>query len=129
GPEVLDQHVGAARQPPHQGDSRRMPDVDGDPALVAIEPLEVESPDLGREAAGAIGVPDAVASSWLLDLDDVRPEIAEQRRAPRTGRLMTQVDDTDAGERAGAVGPFSHANPAVPTARAAVNSRRVGPGR
>src|SRR5262249_9020389 len=123
GSEVLDQHVGAARQPSHQRDAGLLPDVDGDPALVAVQALEVEPPDLRRKAAGAIGVPDAVAPARLLDLDHVRAEIAEQRRAPGTGGLVTQVDHADAGKRAGSVLPFVHATPAVPTARSAVNSR------
>src|SRR2546425_4853503 len=99
GAEILDQYVRLRDQPAHQRGARLLADVDGEPTLVAVQPLEVEAADLGREAAGAVGVADAVAAAGLLHLDDVGAQVAEQRRAPRARRLVREVDDTDASQR------------------------------
>src|SRR5439155_1553433 len=82
-----------------QRGARRLADVDREPALVAVQAREVEAADLGREAAGAVGVADAVAASRLLHLDDVGAQVAEQRRAPGARRLVREVDDADARQR------------------------------
>ena len=97
GAEVLDEHVGVAHHAPDQLDARRLADVDADAALVAVEALEIEPADVRRQAAGAIGVANAVAAAGLLDLDHVRAHVAEQRGAPRARRLVAHVDDSDAG--------------------------------
>src|SRR4029450_6692795 len=120
--EVLDEHVGAAHQTARQRDARVLADVDGDRPLVAVEALEGAPADLGRQAAGAIRVTNAVAAAGLLDLDHVGAHVPEQRGAPWTRRLVAEVDDVDAGERAGA-GVRCHASAAVATARPGVHSR------
>src|SRR5262249_42737628 len=112
--EVLDQHVGAAHQAPHQRRAGLLADVDGEAALVAVQALEVEPADLRRKAARSVGVADAVAAPRLLDLDDVGAHVAEERRAPGPRRLMAHVDDADARERSPG-GSFVHACRAVPS--------------
>src|SRR5207247_10630829 len=94
-------HSGGRRRRPPAAErgARRLADVDREPALVAVQALEVEAADLGREAAGAVGVADAVAAPRLLHLDDVGAQVAEQRRAPRARRLVREVDDADARQR------------------------------
>src|SRR5262249_35866022 len=114
---VLHQHVRAPHQTPHQGRTRLLADVDREAALVAVQALEIEAADLRRQAAGAVGVADAVAPSRLLDLDDVGPHVTEERGAPRPRprRLVAPVDDADAGQCAAARSPFVHACRAVPS--------------
>jgi hypothetical protein len=76
--EVLDQHVRPRDQPADERRARLLADVDGEPALVAVEALEVEPADLRRQPPRAVGVADAVAAPRLLDLDDVGAEVAEE---------------------------------------------------
>ena len=88
GAEVLHEDVGVAHQAADELDAAGLADVDADAALVAVEALEVGPADVRRQAAGAVGVANAVAASGLLDLDHVGAHVAEQRRAPGPGRLM-----------------------------------------
>src|SRR5262249_18700996 len=100
GTEVLQQHVRAPDEPPDQRHATFLTDVAGEPALVAVETLEVEATNLRGQATGAIGIANAVAAPRLLDLHHVGAHVAEQRAAPRARRLVAQVDDANARERA-----------------------------
>src|SRR4029079_17783681 len=99
GPEVLDEHVGVAHQAWSELPPARLADVDANAALVAVQTLKIEPADMGRQATGAVGVPDAVTASGLLHLDHIGAHVAEQRRAPWPRGLMGHVDDADAVER------------------------------
>ena len=121
GAEVLDQHVGLRGETPDERRARLLADVDGHAALVAVESLEVEATHLRRQAAGSVGVANPIAAAGLLHLDDVGAEVAEQRRAPWTGRLVAQVDHADAGEGRAAVARTAHQNSSLAGTRPPVS--------
>jgi hypothetical protein len=70
--------------------------VDGDPALVAVDRREDRA-----HPGGAAQSPQVVAAAGTLELDDVRAEIAEEHRAVRAGDDAGQVEDAQALEHPG----------------------------
>src|SRR5262249_14539229 len=66
----------------------------------------------------SLRVADRVAAARLLDLDDVRAEIAEEGRCPGPGGLVAEVEHRDPGERrrAGAVRGVAVARGLLPIA-------------
>src|SRR5207245_1430764 len=125
GAEVLDQHVRRCHQPADQRGARLLADVDREPALVAVQALEVEAADLGREAAGAVGVADAVAAPRLLHLDDVGAQVAEPRRAPRADPEIRCAVLTGAGERVFSAGMDMKTT--IPAAQRFARGERIEP--
>ena len=95
GAERLQHRVGAAHQLEDDLASFVGGDVDGD-ALLALQDLD--RADLGERQ----DVPDRIAVE-LLDLDDTRAEVGEQRGAVRRGVVGAELEHGDARERRGAV--------------------------
>ena len=89
--DVGDQHVGGLEQAGEDLLRRGLAQIEHEVALVAIEAEErrVLAVALGPEVA-------AVVADERLDLDDVGAEVAEQRRAVRTGQHGRHVEDADA---------------------------------
>src|SRR5262249_5225391 len=87
GPEVLNQHVGAADHAPQQGTVGVALEVERDALLAAVERHEISRllPEERREAARV------VAPVGVLNLDDARAEFGEQHRAVRPGEDARQV--------------------------------------
>jgi hypothetical protein len=97
GPEILDQHVGARKQRVQDGLGPGLPEIDAQRALVAVGGREIAA-DVGRERRRAVA---QAITLGALHLDHVGAEIAEQLRAKRPREDAPQIDDADAGERAG----------------------------
>ena len=99
GPEVLHDHVGAARQPLRHCLAVGALEVDHDAALVAIE-LREHRAQLALE-----GRPHHArrVTAWRLDLDHVGAEVAENHRAHRTGDDRGEVEHGDPGAGPGCV--------------------------
>ena len=99
GAEVLHEHVGAGGEPPDDVGALRSLEVDGERALVAVEVEE-----RGGEAVAAVAVgARVVARARLLDLDDVGALVGQDHGGPGARQHRGEVDDADAGERAGSV--------------------------
>ena len=103
GPEVLDEDVAAAEQPAQDLGARLRLEVEPDRSLVPVDGQVVGG------GSGPVGLgPDPrrppgarpVAVGWL-DLDDVRPEIAQEHRAVRPGQDRRAIDDGQSGQRPG----------------------------
>ena len=100
GPEVLDEHIGSLHQAPHAGSLRRVDQVEGDAALVAIDAHEVAAlaADHRRPAPGVVAVTGA------LELDDVSAQVPEGHPGERTGQVPAEVQDADACQWPGSGG-------------------------
>ena len=101
--EILHQHIGAARQPAHQGNALLARQVDGERTLVAVGGevigafaglVAVRIAQEGRSPAAGV-----VAAAGPLDLDHVGPEIAEELGGGGTGEDARQVEHLHPGER------------------------------
>jgi hypothetical protein len=80
------------------GQAARVGEVESDAPLVAVERLEIEAVAIAdRERSDVACRIAAVARA--LDLDDVRTEVAEQRRRERAGAELTNRQDANAVER------------------------------
>ena len=101
GSVVLDEHVGRIGEPKQPIDAGAVLEVEDDAALVAVERGEVLA--VGGPAVGGRGerrpASHAVASVGAFDLDDIRPEIREQRAGERSCRDLAELDGTHSGER------------------------------
>ncbi len=107
---VLDHHVDVGNEFAYDLSPFVTGDIDADAALSAVL-LDVSSgPTVDPRAVGAV----RIAVWWLLDLDDVGPELAEQASACGTGEIPGQVENDDALEPAVA---FAHT--ITPSARGA----------
>ena len=96
--EVLDHHVGRAREVQHDLARFRMREVERQARLAGVDPDEV------RGLVGAplfhlrVTAPGVVAFAGALDLDHPRAEVAEQARAVRAGQHAREIEDGDAGQ-------------------------------
>ena len=98
---VVDQQVGGGEEPIEIAAAVRRAQVQDHAALVAVHRCEVRAAPIGRVAPPRRPpAPRLVASGWL-DLDDVRPQVAEQHRGERTGQHAAEVHDADPVEREG----------------------------
>ena len=91
--EVLDDDVGARRDPPRDGRAVGMMQVGRDALLVAVEHRE-------EAGAGAEQPPRALAVD-RLDLDDLGAHVREDHAARRAHDHVRELDDAQAGERLG----------------------------
>src|SRR6185436_19683994 len=91
GREVVEHDVRFRDEALEHGFSFRLREIQRQVLLVAVEGVE------GRPRAG--GAARGVAGHRVLDLDDVRAEIAEHQPAARSGDDMGQLEDADALER------------------------------
>ena len=85
-PEVLQDDVGGAGQPPGQGQAGRVLEVDDDGPLAAVPG------GVGR------GVPPRAAGR--VDADDLRALVGQQHPGQRAGDVLAEVDNADAGQGA-----------------------------
>ena len=81
-PEVLQDDVGGAGQPPGQGQAARVLEVDDDGPLAAVPG------GVGR------GVPPGAAGR--VDADDLRALVGQQHPGQRAGHVLAEVDNADA---------------------------------
>src|SRR5690606_23284670 len=94
--EILDQHIALCRQFANDSLSRRMREIDGDRAFVAIRTKKIGG--LTRLAAVAGGNPrrapvaGVVAAAGTLYLDDVSAVVAEQLCRPRPCKDAGEVE-------------------------------------
>ena len=101
--EVFDQHVGLQSQLPNQRLASRRAQVDCEGPLVTVRALEVRS--FLRFAAFLVLQPRrspgarVVARARSLDLDDIRPKVAQQLRAPRSSQDTGEVEDPQPAQR------------------------------
>jgi hypothetical protein len=96
GAEVLEEDVGPAGQPAHQGLPIGVLQVDRDRALVAVGGQEVGRlpGHEGRAVAARV-----VAAVGLLHLEDARPEVREEHGGEGAGHDAGEVEDGDVVER------------------------------
>ena len=87
GPKVLDDYVGAGDEGEQSALALVMTKVKSNAALVAVHAQEVDA------FAVVEGTPCAhhIAVGELLHLDDVRTEVAEERRTERAGQRPAQI--------------------------------------
>jgi len=95
GAEILDQHVRRAREGPQHLLALRPTKIEGDASLVAGDHLPPQSVSVLVRAVRSRRV-----AARVLDLDDVRPEVAEHHRGDGGGVDGADVQDTDALKRA-----------------------------
>jgi len=97
--EVLDHHVGGAREVQHDLAGLGMREVERQARLAGVDPDEI------RGLVGAplfhlsVPAPGVVAFARALDLDHPSAEIGEQARAVRAGQHAREVEDGDAGKQ------------------------------
>ena len=88
GAEALDEHVRVLDQLLEQRGAFRLAEVDGHEALVAVDERPPQADAVLLPAERAQGVPLGV-----LHLDDVRPEVRQERADHGTGEQDRRVDD------------------------------------
>jgi hypothetical protein len=104
--EVLDQHVGVARQLANDLLPLGSRDIDGQRALVAVGAQEIGG--LARRLAIAVGQPRrppaarVVAAAGPLDLDYLGAEVGQQLTGPGAGENARQVEHAQMRQRAAA---------------------------
>jgi hypothetical protein len=91
-PEVLDQDIGPADQPPRHIPAGQRRRIQGKAALVAA--IVGEEP-----GCGALEGPGAITLGWL-DLDDVGTEVGQDEAAGRPHHHLAEFDDAHPRERA-----------------------------
>src|SRR5215468_10176847 len=117
GLEVFDHDIALGDQPFRQRLALGLRNVDGDGTLIAVggqivaalvSILAVLSLEIGRAPFARI-----VAGAGPLDLYDVGAEVAEQLGAGRAGQDAREIEDAQAGERAGPLwgGRCGHGHP------------------
>ena len=89
-PEVLQQHVGPFGEPADQILAAGIAQVDGDRLLV---PRHHRPPQRHPVRLLPAPLPHRVALPGLLDLDDLRAEVAEQLAAERAGEQLAELGD------------------------------------
>ena len=94
-PEVLEHHVALLGEAAHQRPPLVLPQIDGDALLVAAEAVPPERDAVLHAAPGAHGI----ARAGRLDLDDLGPEVAEDRAREGTGHELAQLEHADPVER------------------------------
>ena len=106
--EVLNQHIGTRRKPPHDLPSALGGEIGDDRALATIAGVEIRrrtlasGPDEGRAPATRI------IALRAFDLDDVGAEIGQGLTDPGAGQDARELDHPDSGKRAHAFGePFA----------------------
>ncbi len=95
--EVLDQDVGAFQQAQQHRLTLRLADVERDRALVAVDADEIAGVTFVERRAPVAHL----VTLRRLDLDHVGAMIGQDHRAVRTAEDAGQVDDLQAGQRAG----------------------------
>jgi hypothetical protein len=92
--DVRDQDVRGGGESREHVAGRVAPEIQDDRALVAVQAQEggALSVAFGSEVTAIVAV-------VRLDLDDVRAEIAEQRRPVRAGQHRGHVQNADSGQR------------------------------
>ncbi len=98
--EILDQHVRARREAPHDLAPALGREVGDDRALAAVAAVKIR----GRPLAAGLDERRAPAAGVIafraLDLDDVGAEVRQRLPDPGTGENARELDDADPGERA-----------------------------
>jgi len=123
GTKVLDENVGAAQQALEDGAVPGVLQVERDALLAAIQRRKVggapidEGPDLAR----------VVTTAGRLDLDDARTQIRQHQGAEGAREDARQIDDQDAGERAGRVHSRRTITPISPPTRSTALVSSVSP--
>ena len=94
GPELLDEHIGAARKLEHAGLIGRFREIGDEAVLTTVEEGEKRAfaPEARRVAAHLL-------PAWLLDLDHLGPGLGEDQRRQRTGEKGREIEDGDPGKR------------------------------
>ena len=108
---VLDDGVSPLAQGQQNVPVRRFLQVQHDAPLVAVDarevPAEVHAGRLFRAGRRRVGHPGRRVAAGVplrrLDLDDIRPEIGQQRRAVWAGKIHRAVDDRQVAQRTGAL--------------------------
>ncbi len=95
GSEVLAEHIGRADEPPGQVLTAAIAEVARDAASTPAFHCE-EQRCVTVEGADP---PKHVTALWILNLDHLGPQLAEDPGAVRCGDTGSHVDDTKAGER------------------------------
>ncbi len=95
-PEVLEQHIGAARQFTGATPVVRVAQIERDGALVAVDGEEVGGLAVRVRRTPGAGV---VAALRVLDLDDVRAQVGQEHGGVRRGQHAPEVGDEDAAQR------------------------------
>ena len=93
GPVVVDHHVGVRGQPPEYLPAGLGGQVEQDAPLVPVVDREADP------APAAVSDAELVAAGRPLDLDDLRPELAEQGGHVRPGDDRPEVQHAQAGQR------------------------------
>src|SRR5262249_47708462 len=101
--EVLQKHVAFRRQLVEEAEPFRLRQVEGDAPLVAVAGEVVRAERAEERRPPGAGV---VAGAGALDLDDVRPEVAEQLPAEGAGQRPRGVEDAHTSQ--GTVGVSLH---------------------
>ena len=96
GTEVLDEHIGLFNQLPQQRLALIAAVVDGDTLFVAVFGgiVQVDAVIMLAAVAGII------APSCLLNLDDLRAQIAQRHAAAGAGNMPSQIQNADSRQRA-----------------------------
>jgi hypothetical protein len=113
--------VRVRHQPADQRLALRVAQVARDRLLVA----SLDEPPVGTAGGRRDRTAEAaqvVADAWLLHLDHVGAELAEQGRAHRRGQVRRQIEDGDAGEGVAGLGHGAHLTALV------LRFGRLGPG-
>ena len=95
GPQVFDHDVGARSEPAEQRFAVLGLQIEGDAALVAVEPHEVRALVAEERSRRAR----EVAAARVLHLEDLSAQIGELHPAERDGHEVADLDDADAVER------------------------------
>ncbi len=96
GQEVLDDHVGAARELEGQPGAVGLLEIDRDAPLVAVDRRE-----RGAHLAVAAQRAQVVATAGPLQLDHVGAQVAQEGRAVGPGDDAGEIEDPDALEHGG----------------------------
>ena len=91
GPEVFDEDVGLLGEPAQELHAPARVEVECHAALAAVDAEEVRAVALDEWAIA----PRRIASVGVLDLDDLRTEVAERHGAERAGEDAGEVEDGD----------------------------------
>ena len=97
---VLDQHIGAFQQSQQHRAAFRLREIEGEGALVAVDADVVAGVALMERRAPAA----RLVALGGFDLDHLRAVIRQDHRAIGTAQHARQVDDLEAGQRAGGCG-------------------------
>jgi hypothetical protein len=104
GPIVFDEHIGLGEQRFEQGAVGIRLEIESQRLLAAIDAGEIGG-FFAHERPDAAAV---IAAVRVFDLDDAGTEIGQHHGAIGTGQHAREIEDEEAGERAGIVGRGFH---------------------